>query len=80
MENCVIQDRHSRVLVNDSGFLQQVFGDLSSHHRSSTCELHLQIFPKSAGVIVDDRAGVPERFDKVVHEKDLLLESPVVCL
>lgn len=71
-------DSHS--LVNNAGFLQQVLGDLSSHHRSSTRELHLQIFPKAAGVIVDGRAGVSKRFDEVVHEQDFLLESPVVCL
>lgn len=58
--------------MNDSGFLQQVFEDLSSHHRSSARELHLQIFPEAAGVIVDDRAGVSERFHEVVHEQDLL--------
>lgn len=66
--------------MNDTGFLQQVFVDLRSHHRSFTRELHLQIFPKAAGVVVDGRAGVSERFYEVVHEQDLLLESPVVCL
>lgn len=66
--------------MNDAGFLQQVLKDLSSHHHSSTRELHLQILPKAAGVTVDGRAGISECIDEVVHKQDLLLESPVVCL
>lgn len=69
-----------RCLVDDSGLLQQVLGDLGSDHGSPAGELHLQVFSEAAGVVVDDGASVPESLHQVVDQQDLLLEAPVVGL
>lgn len=67
-------------LVDDSGLLQQVLGYLRSDHRPSAGELHLQVLPEAAGVVVDDGAGVSEGLHQAVDQQDLLLERPIVGL
>lgn len=67
-------------LVDDSGFLQQVLRYLRSDHSSPAGELHLQVLPEAAGVVVDDGAGVSECFHQAVDQQDLLLERPVIGL
>lgn len=67
-------------LVDDSRFLQQVLGYLGSDHRSSASELHLQVFTKAAGVVIDDGASVPESLHQAVDQQDLLLERPIIGL
>lgn len=54
--------------MNDSRFLQQVLGYLRSHHRPTTCELHLQVFAEATRVLIDDGASVSEGFHKVVDQ------------
>lgn len=71
---------HSHGLVDDAGLLQEVFRYLSAHHCAPTRELHFEILPEAAGVVVDDGAGVTEGLHQVVHQQDLLLEGSVVCL
>lgn len=72
--------KHLHCLVDDPGLLQQVLGDLGPYHRPATRELHLQVFAKATGVLVDDGAGVAEGLHQAVDQKDFLLESPVVSL
>lgn len=67
-------------LVDDPGFLQQVLWDLRSNHRSAVSKLHLQVFPKAAGVVIDDGAGVPKGLHQTVDQQDFLLERPIVGL
>lgn len=67
-------------LVDDPGFLQQVLGYLRSDHRSAVGELHLQVFPEAAGVVIDDGAGVSESLHQTVDQQDFLLECTVVGL
>lgn len=66
--------------MDDSGFLQQVLRYLRSDHCSSTGELHLQVFAKAAGVVIDDGAGVPKSLHEAVDQQDLLLERPIIGL
>lgn len=66
--------------MDDSGFLQQVLRYLGSDHRPSTAELHLQVFAKAAGVVIDDSASVPESLHQAVDQQDLLLERPIISL
>ena len=66
--------------MDDSGFLQQVLGYLRSDHSPPAGELHLQVLPEAAGVVVDDGAGVSERLHQAVDQQDLLLERPVIGL
>lgn len=73
-------EQHLHCLVDDPGLLQQVLGDLGAHHRPATRELHLQVFAKAAGVLVDDGAGVAEGLHQAVDQQDLLLERPIVGL
>lgn len=67
-------------LVDDPGFLQQVLRYLRSDHRSPAGELHLQVFPEAAGVVIDDGAGVSKSLHQAVDQQDLLLERPIVGL
>lgn len=66
--------------MDDSGFLQQVLGDLRSGHRSPVRELHLQVLAEAAGVVVNDGAGVSESLHQAVDQQDLLLERPIIGL
>lgn len=66
--------------MDDTRFLQQVLGYLGADHGSTTGELHLQVLPEAAGVVVDDSASVPEGLHQVVDQQDLLLEGLIVGL
>lgn len=66
--------------MDDSGFLQQVLGDLRSGHCSPVGELHLQVLAEAAGVVVNDGAGVSESLHQAVDQQDLLLERPIIGL
>lgn len=67
-------------MLDNPRFLQQIFRDLRPDDGSGWCELHLQVFTKPAGVIIDRGAGISEGFDQRVDLQDLLPQTPVVSL
>lgn len=66
--------------MDDARLLQQVLGHLGADHGPAAGELHFQVLPEAAGVVVDDGASVPESLHQAVDQQDLLLEGPVVGL
>lgn len=57
-----------RGLMDDAGFLQEVFWDLRSDNGPPAGKLHLQVFPEAAGVVVDSGACVPKSLHQVIDQ------------